>query len=170
MPYDNACHVDCRLAADSLSNMNAARLKLAIGDSAPSRQLAAISQPHKKMPIVDIELVCRTESEVETVSARALADELGRVFASDPGRTWVRVRYLAQNAYAENGIEIAPSELPVFVTVLQAHPQQGAALTTEMIAVTDAVANLVARPRARVHVQYAPAAAGRQAFGGRLVE
>lgn len=122
------------------------------------------------MPIIDIQLVCTDGTEAPPFLAQALADVLGRAFVSAPGRTWVRVQMLASSAYAENEMRVGGHELPVFVTVLQAHPAQGAALATEVLAVTEAVATCVGRPAERVHVQYAAAAAGRQAFGGRLVE
>jgi phenylpyruvate tautomerase PptA (4-oxalocrotonate tautomerase family) len=127
------------------------------------------------MPIIDIELVYASSkgaaaAAVASTSPQALADALGHVFASAPGRTWVRLHFLDSGAYAENDVMVGSSELPVFVTILHAHPPSGAGLITELKAVTDTVARLVARPSERVHVQYAPAAAGRQAFGGRLVE
>jgi hypothetical protein len=56
------------------------------------------------------------------------------------------------------------------VTILHARPPAGAALRAEVTSVTGAVAQCVARPPERVHVRYASAGAGRQAFGGRLVE
>lgn len=122
------------------------------------------------MPIADIELVCESERAVpETGLAQQLANELGRVFASLPGSTWVRVRTLAGERYAENDVEVAGAELPVFVTLLLAQPPAGTALKEQVVAVTAAVARVVGRSEHRVHVQYAPAASGRQAFGGRLV-
>ena len=121
------------------------------------------------MPIVDVELVCAKEQEVPAVSAAALASALGTVFASPPGGTWVRVRHLPSTAYAENECEPGAELLPVFVTVLQAHWPEGARLAEQIHQVTHAVASCLSRPPERVHVQYAPEAAGRQAFGGNLV-
>ena len=121
------------------------------------------------MPIVDIELVCDSKAEFATASARALADAIGQALGSEPGHTWVRLRFLASNAYAENQATVEGADLPAFVTVLHAHPPNGEALATEAMALTLAVAQCLARATDRVHVQYAPAAAGRQAFGGTLV-
>ncbi len=121
------------------------------------------------MPIVDIELVCARESEITQFSAGELADALGHVFASPPGRTWVRLRYLGCAAYAENQSVVGTDELPVFVTVLHAHLPAGEALAAEVRAITSVLADCLARSTERVHVQYSPAAAGRQAFGGVLV-
>ena len=122
------------------------------------------------MPIVDVDLVCESEVEFSRASARALADAVGGVLRSPPGRTWVRLRFLDSRYYAENDVTISKGELPVFVTVLQARPPAAAALTAEIAALTATVARVIGRPAERVHVQYAPAAAGRQAFGGQLVQ
>lgn len=121
------------------------------------------------MPIVDVELVCASEREAPPVSAEALASALGAVFGSPPGRTWVRVRFLSSSAYAENESKLSPENWPAFVTVLQAHWPVGEALAKQVQEVTQAVASCLSLPPERVHVQYAPEAAGRQAFGGNLV-
>ena len=122
------------------------------------------------MPIVDVELVADPAASAAMVSARAVADALGQALASPPGQTWVRLRVLGAGAYAENGVDVGAAELPVFVTVLHARPPVGAALVAEVSALTVALAHCLARASDRVHVQYAPPGAGRQAFGGRLVE
>ena len=125
------------------------------------------------MPIVDIELVCQSEAAFRTVSASALADALGNALGTAAGRTWVRLRYLDRQAYAENLVSFAAmniDDLPVFVTVLAAHSPAMPALRDEVLKITEVVATCVGRSSQRVHVQYAPPAAGRQAFGGTLVE
>ena len=122
------------------------------------------------MPIVDIELVCQTDAEFSAISARALADTLGRAMASEAGHTWVRLRFLDSQAYAENEVAVDAADLPVFVTVLQAKLPAIPELAAEVKVITAAVVACVGRSPERVHVQYAPAAAGRQAFGGRLVQ
>ena len=121
------------------------------------------------MPIVDVEIVCDTAAVNCIVSARALADALGQALGCRPGQNWVRLRRLEEHAYAENEVELNAAELPVFVTVQHAQLPGGPALLAEVAAVTQAVAQCVARPPERVHVQYAAPGAGRQAFGGRLV-
>jgi phenylpyruvate tautomerase PptA (4-oxalocrotonate tautomerase family) len=117
------------------------------------------------MPIVDLEIV----GDGTRGAAQAVADALGDIFGTDPGRTWVRIRSLPADAYAENRSTLAANELPVFVTVLKAEMPEGAALEAEVAAITEAIARIASRPAERVHVAYAPPAAGRQAFGGRLV-
>lgn len=122
------------------------------------------------MPIVDVQIVCKQGADAQPAPpAQALADQLGQVFGSGPGRTWVRIHTLPDCAYAENGVGAEDDGLPAFVTVLHAHPPAGEALAGEVLAVSEAVAAWLGRPVERVHVQYAPAGAGRQAFGGKLV-
>lgn len=121
------------------------------------------------MPIIEIELVCESEAEFAKVSAQTLADAIGQALNSAPSRTWVRLRFLNRIYYAENLSPLESVGLPAFVTVLQAHPPVGAALAADVMAVTLAVARCLALTPERVHVQYAPPAAGRQAFGGTLV-
>ena len=122
------------------------------------------------MPIVDIQIVQRDGAAPAAASlTQSLADAAGRAFGSAPGRTWVRLSTLAASHYAENGASLGADEWPVFVTVLHAHVPQGEALECEIAALTAAIAACVEREPQRVHVQYAAAAAGRQAFGGVLV-
>lgn len=121
------------------------------------------------MPLVDLEIVGDATAAPEGL-AQTLADEAGRIFGAAPGTTWVRVRMLDPRGYAESGAAVGIAERPVFVTVTKRQPPAGAALTEEASALTSAVARLVGWPVARVHVIYAPAAAGRIMFGGVLVE
>ena len=121
------------------------------------------------MPIIDVEIVCEAETEFGRFSAQPLADAIGKVLSSEAGRAWVRLRFLNRHSYAENLSTLDSTELPVFATVLHAQLPVGDALAAEVIAITMAVAQCLARAPERVHVQYAPAAAGRQAFGGKLV-
>jgi phenylpyruvate tautomerase PptA (4-oxalocrotonate tautomerase family) len=121
------------------------------------------------MPIIDVEIVCESETAFGKFSAQSLADVIGKVLGSEPGRVWVRLQFLNCNFYAENLSALQTEQLPVFVTVLHAHLPAGDALTAEIAALTNAVADCVDRSPLRVHVQYAPPAAGRQAFGGKMV-
>ena len=123
------------------------------------------------MPILDIERVLPEGADSAPPGlAQALADAVGRVFGSAPGRTWVRLRALPAAAYAENDAAALPNDaLPVFVTVLHARVPEGPALASQVSALTHAIAVVLGCDAQRVHVQIAPAGAGRQAFGGRLV-
>ena len=118
------------------------------------------------MPLVEIEIV---GGAVPPALAQAVADEAGRIFGSEPGRTWARVRALAPDADAENDAVVPGGDRPVFVTVLKRSPPTGADLAQEVAALTHAIARLVGRPHQHVHVVYEPAGAGRVAFGGELV-
>lgn len=120
------------------------------------------------MPIVDVELVCAAAGA--DPPAQALADALGPLFGAAPGGTWLRCRLLPRQAYAEDGEAVPSDALPVFVTVLLAHWPAEPAWTAQMQAVTRAVAGVLGCDPQRVHVQYAPPAAGRMAFGGRWVQ
>ena len=121
------------------------------------------------MPILDVELVVPSRSELPRGLAQQIANEVGRVLNTPPGNTWVRLRVLDGSHYAENGEEIEPGDLPVFVEVLKHTPASGAALDKEVSGLTAAIAKVVGRSSDRVHLEYAPALAGRQAFGGRIV-
>jgi hypothetical protein len=121
------------------------------------------------MPIIDVEFVHSAEASA-LPNASTLAAAIGRALGTPPGRIWVRLRTLDANFYAENESSVSPSELPVFVTVLHAHLPGGPALAAEVQVLTQTVASCVGCSAERVHVQYAPAGAGRQAFGGSLVK
>ncbi len=118
------------------------------------------------MPLVDALLI--TDDPPAPGLAAAIADTLGPALGAAPGRVWVRLRCLPSAHYAENATPI-DGPLPAFLTLTHAHPPQGRALTAEVAAVTQAMALLLGLPAERVHLEYAPAGAGRIAFGGVLV-
>lgn len=122
------------------------------------------------MPIVDVELVGPDATAAEAGFAQALADAAAAALGAPVATTWVRVRVLDPRAYAENGAALAAGEWPVFVTVRKRHVPERSELAAEVRALTGAIAAVVRRPAERVHVEYAPPAAGRMAFGGTLVE
>ena len=119
------------------------------------------------MPIIDIELVEPAGTLSEAGLAQALADALGEAFGVAPGKIWTRIRSLPAANYAENHLS-APN--PVFVTVLASAPPDGEELRKRIAQTTEIVARLTRRPADNVHVLFEPAAKGRIAFGGRLVE
>jgi len=119
------------------------------------------------VPIVDVELV---GDEVPSPSmTQRLADALGDALSSAPQGTWVRLRRLEREMYAENG-GAADGVLPVFVTVLERARPTGEDLRDRIARVTAAVADATGRDPVHVHVLYDADARGRLAFGGRLVE
>ncbi len=121
------------------------------------------------MPILDIEPVLDAAAPIDPALAQRLTDAAAAVLGCAPGRLWLRLRPLPAERYAENGAVLVDGERPTFVTVLHAHPPEGDARAREAAALTAAIASVLGQSAERVHVQYAPAGAGRQAFGGRLV-
>ena len=121
------------------------------------------------MPIVTVEVVADPDRVLEHSLTQSLADAVGRVLQSPPGQTWIRLRSLRRDEYAENEASVESADLPVFVTVLERQPPAGAMLQAEVTALTHAIAHIIGRPAAYVHVEYAPAAVGRVSFGGKLV-
>ena len=122
------------------------------------------------MPIVTVELVVDPDRALEPSLAQSLADAIGHVLNSPPSQTWVRLHALERASYAENRSVVDVGDLPVFVTVLKRQVTLGAALQAEVGSLTQAIAKVVSRPVASVHIEYAPAAADRLAFGGKLVQ
>jgi hypothetical protein len=122
------------------------------------------------MPLLEVEIVLAPGEELSGGLARSLAEEIGVIFASPPGRTWVRLHSLPSIGYAENGAGPPPGVYPVFVNVLKSEMPAGETLQAEIQALTSAIARLCSRPSQNVHIVYLPAAAGRVAFGGRLVQ
>ena len=122
------------------------------------------------MPVLDVELIRGAAVPERAGLARRLADAAGAIFGSAPGETWVRVREVATIDYAENASDAAAAGIqPVFVRVLKRAQPDAAAMTLEIEALTSAIAAETGRSRDQVHVVYEPPAAGRAAFGGRLV-
>lgn len=123
------------------------------------------------MPIVDIEVVTgAADPVVEKKTLQLLADDLGSLFGGESGSTWVRLRSIDQDAYAENGGAPGSPVLPVFVSILRAELPERAAMRREMGGVAEIVARMLDRPRENVHVLYGPDARGRIGFGGTLLE
>jgi hypothetical protein len=121
------------------------------------------------MPILDIEIVVAADSDLDSSLAAKLADAAGEVFASVAGQTWVRLRPLRADRYAENGGGPPEGVLPVFVEVLLADPPMGEELRSQVHRLTLAIANVCERAPENVHLVYGAAARGRVAFGGKLV-
>ena len=118
------------------------------------------------MPIVDVEII--TSELLDGGLAARIADMAGQVFGGPPASTWVRVRSLPQEQYAENGTASPEGWRSVFVTVRKAQRPTGSALEVEVRALTEGVARVCGRPVENVHILYEPDAQGRIAFGGKL--
>ena len=122
------------------------------------------------MPIVTVEVVTGANDAIARDLAQSLADAVGRALKSPPGQTWIRLRSLPREQYAENESLLDAVDLPVFVTILTRKPPQGVDLESAVAALTQSIAEVIARPVPCVHVEYAPAALGRLSFGGTLVQ
>jgi len=121
------------------------------------------------MPILDIEIVA-PDGPIESSLTAALADAAGAVLDTELGRTWVRVRELAAAQYAEDGGGPPAGVRSVFVSVLVARIPAPTLLREQVRRLIDEIATICDRPAENVHVLFLPGAAGRMAFGGRLVE
>jgi len=54
------------------------------------------------MPILDVEVVLEPGEALRLELAGELADRAGEVFGASPGTTWVKVRAIPAEHYAEN--------------------------------------------------------------------
>lgn len=116
------------------------------------------------MPVLDVEIV--TDAAPAAGLATRIAEVAGSVFGSPPGTVWVKLRWLDPAMYGENA---GPAPRPMFVSVLKRNgPGERAA--DEHARLAAALAPAVGVPVEHIHITYEPAAAGRQSFGGRLVE
>jgi len=121
------------------------------------------------MPILNIEIVAADSTlHLPPQLTQSLADQVAQVLDALPGRVWVKVRVIPSTQYAENG-GVPEGMYPVFVTVLRSSVPEGSALVNEIAQLTQVIANSLNRPATNVHIYYQPDAAGRVAFGGKLV-
>ena len=120
------------------------------------------------MPIVDIEIVLKPNETIQSQMASELADQLGEIFESPKGGTWVKVRGLAKSQYAENA-QSDEEIYPVCVAVVKSELPTPDNMQIEAEKLTAAVAQICGRPPENVHVLYEPEGRGRVAFGGKLV-
>ena len=123
------------------------------------------------MPIVTIKPVTRDEAEYpDKQQVQSLADELGDLFGSEKGGTWVKIEPISMDMYAENRTEIAPNVHPTFVEVLKSNLPSMDERKAEALQVAQVVAAGLHRPQENMHVLYLPPAKGRMAFDGKLLD
>ena len=122
------------------------------------------------MPILDIEIVMRDGETLPPGFAKLMAKRAGDVLHSAPGNTWVKVRQISPDCYAENDNGASDSPAPVFVSILKGKMPPVDELEREIIALTNATAELCHRPADNVHFIYLPEGKGRIAFGGKLLK
>ncbi len=122
------------------------------------------------MPILEVEIVCAEEEKLVQEWAQQIADLAASVFETGPTQTWVKLRKLESVCYAENGASRDEVPSPVFVSVTKKEMGDTETVRQEMKALTVGIAEILKKPGENVHIQYQPDAAGRIAFGGKLVE
>jgi len=122
------------------------------------------------MPVLEVTVIGDAPARSRQGWAGRIAEAAGAVFQSGPGNTWVVLHEHPLADYAENAAGPGERYAPVFVRVLKKNLPAPPELGVEVEALTRAVAEVCGRDPAQVHVIYEPPAAGRVAFGGRLVE
>lgn len=120
------------------------------------------------MPIVNVEIVLGANETFRPEIVSELAEELGDIFQSPRGGTWIKVYALPAEHYGENG-GMPDRVYPIFITITKAELPVPEELGDEVRKITGAVAQICSRPSQNVHVIYQPSAKGRVAFGGKLV-
>lgn len=120
------------------------------------------------MPIVDVEIV-HEDGELPPTLPLRLADAVAKVLGSRPQGTWVKLRGLPSQHYAENG---GGSEtlLPVFVSIMQGKAPSADKRKEQSLALATVIAEVCERQTENVHILFEPQGAGRVAFGGELLE
>lgn len=120
------------------------------------------------MPILDVEVVGSIPDAVAEGLAERIADAAAEAVGSRPQGTWVKLRCLGEDAYAENGGGPPEGVEPVLVSVLQAEVAEGGELEEQALRLTRGIAEACDRPVENVHIIFEPPAAGRVSFGGKL--
>jgi phenylpyruvate tautomerase PptA (4-oxalocrotonate tautomerase family) len=121
------------------------------------------------MPILHVEIVGALEPGRRERLAARIAEAAGAELGSRPGGTWVVVRDVPDADYAESGGGAPEDVRPVLVSVLKSALRREAERADEAVRLARAIGAECGRPAANVHVLYEPPAAGRIAFGGRLL-
>jgi hypothetical protein len=103
------------------------------------------------MPILDIEIVLRPDQRITGNLAAEIAERAGAIFGSAPQQTWVKLRLLAREQYAENGAGPPEGVYPVFVSVLKAHMPAPELLQAEVAVLAEEIAAACARPIEQIH-------------------
>jgi phenylpyruvate tautomerase PptA (4-oxalocrotonate tautomerase family) len=123
------------------------------------------------VPIVTIQIVVpNNENQYSTEQLAQLSDDLGSIFNSNAGGTWVKLEYLDRNHYAENDAHPDTNIQPTFVEVLKRVLPEQEALASEAEQIAAKVAHILSRPLENVHIIYLPPGEGRVAFGGKLLK
>jgi len=120
------------------------------------------------MPVIDVEIILRPGETIRKEIVSELANELGDIFLTQEGQTWVKVSELSADHYAENG-ERSEKIYPIFISVIKSKLPTVEEMQEEVQKITGAVAQIFGRSSENVHVIYQPEGRGRVAFGGKIV-
>ena len=120
------------------------------------------------MPILHVEIITQPDEHFPPTLSLELANRTGEIFGSTPGNTWVIVHFTSSENYAENN-SASEDIFPVFVSVLKNELPSRDSLQAEVAQLTPVIALICNRPEENVHIIYLPKAAGRVAFGGRVL-
>ena len=122
------------------------------------------------MPILDIEIVGEPRLVFRRDLTERIAEAAATALQSRPRGTWVKLRVITPDDYAENEMARSETVRPVFVRVLLADPPDGEQLHSQSRALARAIGAACERAPEHVHIIYEPPARGRIAFGGELLE
>ncbi len=121
------------------------------------------------MPILNIEIVGQLEEHLHSGLTQKLADTAAEVFKSPPHGTWVKIHFISEEHYAENEGSLKET-YPVFITIVLAKPPVGPDLARQVQNLTISLAPVLGRKPGNIHIIIELPAAGRIAFGGKLME
>ena len=99
-----------------------------------------------------------------------IADRLSELFQTDHRQTWVKVESQPRAHYAENGATPTDMVYPTFVEVLKAKLAEPEVLAVEADEIAVIVSGVLSCPKENTHILYLSEAAGRIAFGGKLLD
>jgi phenylpyruvate tautomerase PptA (4-oxalocrotonate tautomerase family) len=114
------------------------------------------------MPLIEIEFIGDLPPAPGDL-ARQLADALGEVFQSGRGQTWVRLRSLPTDQYAENGEDHPLGAEAIFVSITNQNLPSATLHAHQANTIATVVATICQRSADRVHLIYEPPARGRVA-------
>ena len=119
------------------------------------------------MPILDIEIILRPAERLDSDLSFRLAQACAEILHSKPRGTWVKLRTLESNQYAENGAQPGNDVFPVFVNVLK-YVLDPDLMAEEARRLAEAIGIICNRPKENVHIFFQPEGRGRVAFGGEI--
>lgn len=122
------------------------------------------------MPQLEIDIVFRPNETLKGDCVQKLADAIGKVFDTPPGKTWVKINPVPRHYWAENKTVLPSHTGPVVVSVLKRTMPQPDQIEEEVKSLTRVIAGILERPDENVHIKYEADAVGRVAYGGKLVK